>query len=137
MAATTEKPMTIGALAKAADVGVETVRFYQRKGLLETPSSHGAYRHYGASHAERLRFIRRAQGIGFSLDEIADLLNLNDSRDHAAARAMAREKIDLIEERIAQLQTMADALRTLVKVCEHGARGMPCPIIRMALDDSV
>ena len=49
----------------------------------------------------------------------------------------AREKIDLIEERIAQLQTMADALRTLVKVCEHGARGMPCPIIRMALDDSV
>lgn len=129
-----EKSMTIGTLAKTAEVGVETIRFYQRRGLLDTPTTNGAYRHYGEAHVERLRFIRRAQGMGFSLEEIADLLSLNDSRDHATARAMAKEKIALIEERIARLDAMASALRTLVKVCEHGAKGMPCPIIRMALD---
>lgn len=126
--------LTIGKLAKAADVGVETVRYYQRRGLLETPEGLGAYRHYGAGHLERLRFIKRAQGIGFTLEEITELLSLNDSRDHRVARQLASEKIQDIEMRIARLGKMADALRHLVQACECGGQDMPCPIIRMTLE---
>ncbi|RTL48481.1 MAG: MerR family transcriptional regulator [Rhodocyclaceae bacterium] len=127
--------MTIGALAKASGVGIETVRFYQRKGLLEVPAAPQGYRSYDGSHIERLRFIKRAQGIGFTLEEIAELLSLNDSRDHATARALAGEKLARIEQRIQQLHTMAAALRQLVDNCQHGGEGMPCPIIRLSLAD--
>lgn len=126
--------LTIGKLAAAAEVGVETVRYYQRRGLLETPDGRDGYRHYGPHHVERLRFIKRAQGIGFSLEEIAELIALNDSRDHQLARALAGEKLQDIETRIAQLQQMAGALRQLVHRCECGGQDMPCPIIRMSLD---
>lgn len=129
-----ETNLTIGKLAKAADVGVETVRYYQRRGLLETPVGRETYRQYGAAHVERLRFIKRAQGIGFTLEEIAELLALNDSRDHRLARGLASEKIRDIETRIAQLQKMADALHKLVQQCECGGQDMPCPIIRMSLE---
>lgn len=125
---------TIGALAAAAGVGVETVRYYQRRGLLATPPTGTGYRAYGEDHLERLRFIKRAQGIGFTLDEVAELLSLNDSTDHQIARGLAVEKIRDIETRVAQLTRMADALRHLVHTCEHHGRGMPCPIIRMSLD---
>ena len=127
------KPMTIGTLATQCGVGVETIRFYQRKGLLDVPQGHGGYRTYDQQHLERLRFIKRAQAVGFTLEETAELLSLNDARDHALARELAQEKIGKIEERIAQLQTMADALRHLVKECQHGKDGMPCPIIRLSL----
>lgn len=126
--------LSIGKLAKAADVGVETVRYYQRRGLLETPSDGEGVRRYGDGHVDRLRFIKRAQSVGFTLEEIADLLALNDSRDHRAARRMAGEKIGDIELRIARLEKMADALRQLVQQCECGGDDMPCPIIRMSLD---
>ena len=125
------KNLTIGALAAAAGVGVEAVRYYQRRGLLETPKAAAGYRRYGEPHLERLRFIKRAQAVGFTLDEVAELLSLNDSRDHRIARALASEKILDIEGRIAQLGRMADALRHLVRECEHGGQGMPCPIINM------
>lgn len=129
--------LTIGQLAKAAGVGVETVRYYQRRGLLEEPARGNGYRRYDHSHLERLRFIKRAQAVGFQLDEITSLLQLNDLTDHARARTLAQEKIADVDARIRQLQTVADALRHLVRECEHHPDGMPCPIIRMALPDDL
>lgn len=126
--------LSIGKLAKAADVGVETVRYYQRRRLLETPSEAGGMRRYSDDHVDRLRFIKRAQTVGFTLEEIADLLSLNDNRDHRVARQLATEKIQDIELRITRLGRMADALRQLVRACECGGEDMPCPIIRMSLE---
>lgn len=125
--------MTIGRLAKAAGVGVETIRYYQRRGLIEQPRAESGYRSYGPHHLERLHFIRRAQSIGFSLEEIAELLRLNDTRDHELARRLAEQKIAAIDTRIAHLEAMAAALRNLVCTCHDGGTGMPCPIIRMSL----
>ena len=128
-----EQGFTIGKLAKEAGVGVETVRYYQRRGLLAEPPATSGYRRYDAMHLERLNFIRRAQGVGFTLEEIAELMTLNDTRDHRLARSLASEKIRSIETRIEQLGKVADALRHLVRECECGGQEMPCPIIRMAL----
>lgn len=124
--------LTIGKLAAAAGVNVETVRYYERRGLIAQPTSSGGYRHYSSEHVERLAFIRRAQGMGFSLDEIAELMQLNDMTDHLQARKLAETKIATIAERIAHLQQMQHALQHLVKTCKPGK---PCPIIDMALDD--
>ncbi len=126
--------MTIGVLAKTAGVGVETVRYYQRRGLLDEPRAQDGYRTYGPSHIERLRFIRRAQSAGFSLEDIAELLRLNDTRDHLLARQLAEHKLADIATRIAHLEAMAAALRHLLGACHHGGEHMPCPIIRMSLD---
>jgi MerR family mercuric resistance operon transcriptional regulator len=93
----------------------------------------GGYRRYDANHLERLNFIKRAQGVGFTLEEIGELMTLNDTRDHRLARGLASEKIRSIEARIDQLAKVADALRHLVRECECGGQEMPCPIIRMAL----
>lgn len=128
-----EKSLTIGKLAKAADVGVETVRYYQRRGLLDTPSDAEGFRRYGDDHVERLRFIRRAQSVGFTLEEIAELLSLNDSRDHLEARHRANLKLLDIDQRIVKLKKMKKALQALVHQCECGGKAMPCPIIRMSL----
>jgi MerR family mercuric resistance operon transcriptional regulator len=128
-----EPSFTIGTLAKQAGVGVETVRYYQRRGLLAEPAAAGGYRRYDAAHLERLNFIKRAQGVGFTLEEIAELMTLNDTRDHRLARGLAAEKLRNIEARIEQLGKVADALRQLVHRCECGGQDMPCPIIRMAL----
>lgn len=128
-----EQGFTIGKLAKQAGVGVETVRYYQRRGLLAEPPAAAGYRLYDGVHLERLNFIKRAQGVGFTLEEIAELLTLNDTRDHRLARGLASEKIRSIETRIAQLAKVADALRHLVHECECGGQEMPCPIIRMTL----
>lgn len=124
---------TIGKLATAAGINVETVRYYERRGLIEQPDSSGSYRRYGSDHLERLAFIRRAQGMGFSLDEIAELMQLNDMTDHLQARKLAETKIATINERITHLQQMQHALQHLVKTCKPGK---PCPIIDMALDDT-
>ncbi len=127
--------LTIGKLATACGVGVETIRYYQRRGLLDVPAGAGGYRVYGEGHAERLRFIKRAQSVGFTLEEAAELLRLNDSRDHRLARRHAEAKIADIETRITHLQSMVAALRHLVRVCHDGGEETPCPIIRMALED--
>ncbi|MCB1939977.1 MAG: MerR family DNA-binding protein [Rhodocyclaceae bacterium] len=121
--------MTISQLARAAEVGVETVRYYQRRGLIAVPPTRSGIRRYEAPTLVRLRFIRRAQGLGFSLEEIGDLLGLDEHTDRVAARAIAREKLTQIEERIAQLQAMAHALRDLVACCEHSPAAQPCPIL--------
>ena len=128
------KHVTIGGLAKAARVGVETIRYYQRRGLLEVPQTAGGYRGYGAAHVERLHFISRAKSVGFTLDEVAELLQLNDMSDRKRARRLAEEKIADMGTRIDHLESMVAALRHLVDACRHGAKDMPCPIIRMALE---
>lgn len=125
--------LTISRLARAAGVGVETVRYYQRRGLLNTPAGGAGYRRYGPSHVERLEFIRRAQRVGFTLKEIAELLSLDGARDHRKARARASAKLLDVEARMAELGSMAKALRHLIRQCEAGEHDAPCPIIRMSL----
>jgi MerR family mercuric resistance operon transcriptional regulator len=120
---------TIGGLAKAAGVGVETVRYYQRRGLLaEPPRPHGEVRRYGDADVSRLKFIRSAQAAGFTLAEIKELLDLDASDDRARARQHARARVDAIEAKIAALQEARDALSTLATACAS-KRGGPCPIL--------
>lgn len=123
--------MTIGKLAAAGGVGVETIRYYQRRGLLAEPARDGLYggvRRYGADDARRLRFIRAAQGAGFTLDQIAELLDLDARDDRARARQLARDRIAALETRIAELTTARDALAKLARECGKAGPG-PCPII--------
>lgn len=124
------KDLTIGALAKSAGVGVETVRYYQRRGLLPPNGAQkGAFRVYGNDEVARLRFIRRAQTLGFSLDEVAELLALDEETDRERARAFALAKIADVESRIRQLEEMRGALQGLVTCCEHTESPAPCPIL--------
>jgi Predicted transcriptional regulators len=124
--------MTISQLARSAGVGVETVRYYQRRGLLPDPQPQktGArgIRHYGPDDERRLRFIRSAQAAGFTLEEIAELLHLDSSQDRARAREMARARIEALDAKIAELQRAREALSRLAKECASGGKG-PCPII--------
>lgn len=123
--------MTIGGLARAGGVGVETIRFYQRRGLLGTPDRGGAsggVRRYGEGDARRLRFIRAAQTAGFTLDEIARLLELDAGTDRAQVRVLARERLAALDDRIAQLQAVRSSLHRLTMACATGDDG-PCPII--------
>lgn len=121
-------PVTIGRLAKAGGVGVETVRFYQRKGLLGTPPSTGGQRRYGDEDVRRLKFIRQAQAAGFTLLEIGELLALDATDDRDRARALAEQRIERLEAKIAELQAARDSLRRLAGACGHGGSG-PCPIL--------
>ncbi|MBW8842732.1 MAG: MerR family DNA-binding protein [Sphingomonadales bacterium] len=124
--------MTIGKLAAAGGVGVETIRYYQRRGLLEEPPRdefYGGVRRYGGPDVQRLRFIRAAQGAGFTLDQIAELLELDATDDRARARALATERIAALDARIAELQEARTALARLARDCASSGAG-PCPILR-------
>lgn len=117
-------------MAKTAGVGVETVRYYQRRDLLPIPSAPaGAFRSYPLEMIDRLRFIKRAQQLGFSLDEIASLLKLEQSEDHHAIRHIAIDKRARIHEKIADLQKMEAVLSHLICECESTGKAQPCPII--------
>ncbi|CAN5351973.1 MerR family transcriptional regulator [soil metagenome] len=120
--------MTISGLGKAGGVGVETVRYYQRRGLLETPAQGGAIRRYGEADLRRLRFIRTAQSAGFTLEQIAELLALDATQDRARARELARERIAALDDKIEELTRARNALRKLARECGAGGAG-PCPII--------
>lgn len=120
--------LTIGKLAAECDVGVETVRFYQRKELLDTPPSEGGVRHYGNEDVRRLRFIRKAQAAGFSLAEIRELIGLDASQDHQRAREIAQRRIEALDVRIQELQQARDSLKQLAADCEAEDSG-PCPIL--------
>lgn len=121
--------MRISDLAKAGGVGVETVRFYQRKGLLAAPSGDAhAGRHYGDDDARRLRFVRKAQAAGFTLTQIAELIDLDRSDDRARAREMARDRIAALDAEIARLEDARRSLAKLARDCAHGKAG-PCPIL--------
>jgi MerR family transcriptional regulator, mercuric resistance operon regulatory protein len=122
--------MTIGALARSAAVGVETIRYYQRRGLLPQPvRQYGSIRRYSAADAARLRFIRRAQELGFTLEEIGQLLKLQDGADRRAIRRIARTRLTQVESRVADLQRMRRALQHVIDDCEHAPGAPRCPII--------
>jgi len=122
--------LRVGALARAAGVNVETIRYYQQRRLLPTPHRPpGGQRLYPAAYVDRVRFIKRAQALGFSLEDITSLMKLNDGVDHVRARATATHRLSEIEARIADLAAMRDTLRTLVRDCEQGGGLKPCPII--------
>jgi len=123
-----QQPLTISRLATAGGVGVETIRFYQRKGLLPTPPRGGGFRTYGSEDLRRLRFIRQAQAAGFTLEEIRELLELDESHDRARARELARQRIEALDAKIAELQRARDALIELERECA-GSHGGCCPIL--------
>ena len=120
--------LTIGKLAAAGGVGVETIRFYQRKGLLSEPTRDGGMRRYGSEDLRRLRFIRQAQTAGFTLQEIKELLELDAGEDRPRASELAQARIAALDERIAELKRARDALRRLARECGKGSSG-PCPIL--------
>ena len=122
--------MTIGRVAEAAGVNVETIRFYQRLGLLaEPPRPPGGVRRYGGEFVSRLRFVKRAQQLGFSLAEIQRLLVLEDPQSCGKARTLAAEKLALVEARLADLQRMRGILKELVARCDVRRGKVACPII--------
>ena len=121
---------TIGALARAAGINVETIRFYQRRGLLAEPVKPlGGIRHYEQADVARVLFIKAAQRIGFSLDEIAQLLNLDDGMHCSEARAIAEHKLEMVREKLADLQRIEAALAQLVGRCEASRGKVSCPLI--------
>lgn len=120
--------LTIGKLASSAGVGVETVRFYQRKGLLSVPARAGGVREYGAEDVRRLRFIRKAQTAGFTLEEIKELIRLDATNDRPRARELASERLKALDERIGDLKRAQASLKRLVGDCASGKEG-PCPIL--------
>lgn len=120
--------LTIGKFAEAGNVGIETVRFYQRKELLAVPDSKGGMRRYGAEDLRRLKFIRKAQTAGFTLEEIKELLSLDASHDRARANAMAQARLHELDIKIAELQQARNALANLSDQCCHTKQGL-CPIL--------
>lgn len=120
--------MTIARLAKAVGVGVETVRYYQRRGLLNVPAPMGAVRRYGSDELRRLNFIRRAQAAGFTLEEISELIALDRTQDRSRIRAMAAERITALDAKIHDLENARTALERLRATCASG-KGGACPII--------
>jgi MerR family transcriptional regulator, mercuric resistance operon regulatory protein len=121
--------MTIGGLARAAEVGVETVRYYQRRHLLAVPHSAGSVRRYPAAMIDRIRFIKRSQNLGFSLDEIRELMRLEQGGARNAVRKIAGNRLTNIREKIAALEQMERVLSELLFECEHTATASRCPII--------
>lgn len=122
--------LTIGKLAEAAGVNIETIRYYQRRGLLdEPPKPLGGHRRYAAQQAQRLRFIKRAQVLGFTLSEVGGLLHLDAACACADTRELAARKLALIEQRMADLAAMREVLLGLVRQCDAGNEGTRCPII--------
>ena len=122
--------LTIGAFAKAAGVNVETIRFYQRKGLLLEPERpYGSIRRYGAADVTRVRFVKSAQRLGFSLDEIADLLKLEDGTHCDEASSLAEHKLHDIQEKLADLGRMEAVLTQLVCACHSRKGNVSCPLI--------
>ncbi len=122
--------LTIGGAARAAGVNVETIRYYQRLKLLEEPARpQGGVRRYTGAVVERVRFIKRAQELGFSLAEIQRLLRLGDPQSCGEARALASEKLALVESRVADLQRMRGVLKELIGRCDQRRGKVACPII--------
>ena len=126
----------IGQLAKRGSVGIDTVRYYERNGLL-TPHTRLAsgYRRYSELELARLRFIRRAQALGFTLKEIKELLALSAQRDVGRVKRSAQAKLKDVKSRIAALERMRDGLSTLIDACPGHGRAADCPILRTLNDE--
>ena len=122
--------VTISGLAAAADVSIETVRYYQRRGLLHEPARpQGGVRRYANADVAQLRFIKRAQAMGFTLEEIRSLLRLRGQNACHATRALAVSKLRLIDTNIRELQQLRAELAQLVAACDANAEESQCPVI--------
>lgn len=123
--------LTIGRIAKESGVHKETIRYYQGLGLVPEPARvGGTVRRYGDAAIARLKFIKRAQELGFTLEEVRKLLLLEDGQNCGETRVLAEQKLDLIRARIADLNRMRRTLEDLVSQCHEGKRPTACPIIR-------
>ena len=130
-----EANLTIGRLAQAAEVNVETVRYYQRRGLMREPARPmGSVRRYSSNDVKRIRFIKRAQQLGFTLEEVTNLLALEDGRSCRETERLAEQKLALVEARIADLQRLRKTLKELIGRCEVGRGRVACPIIESLTD---
>ena len=128
--------LTIGRLADEAGVNVETIRYYQRRGLMQEPDKPTrGHRRYASDAVKRVRFIKRAQVLGFTLEEIGSLLELDEAHACAETREMASYKLEIIETKLADLMAMRKALATLLRQCNAGAMKGNCPIIQALAAD--
>lgn len=128
--------LSIGHLAEQAGVNVETIRYYQRRGLMAQPEKPpGGQRRYPAEVVKRVRFIKRAQTLGFTLDEVAGLLQLDEADACARTLALAARKLDIIEHKLADLAAMRKALATLMRQCRTTRGSVACPIIHALARD--
>ena len=124
--------LTTGKLARAVDVNVETLRYYERRGLLpEPPRRESGYRAYPPESVDRLRFIKGAQALGFTLEEIQDLLDLrvDENASSGEVRRRSQDKVAQIDEKIRALQEMRDALSHLIEQCSGEGPMSDCPIL--------
>ena len=127
---TDPEALTIGAVAAAAEVGVETIRFYQRRGLLDEPDRPpGGIRRYGGRDVARVSFIKSAQRLGFSLDEVIGLLVLEDGTHCDDARTLAEAKLADVRDKLAGLRQIERALRTMIDECNEREGEVCCPMI--------
>jgi len=127
---------TVGQLAQAAEVNVETIRYYQRIGLLPVPDrTYGSIRRYFETDLKRVCFIKRAQALGFSLEEVALLLELSDGKHCTETKELAEKKLDLVKTKIDDLAAIRKSLQGLVAQCAKGSRGYGCPIIDTLIED--
>ncbi len=122
--------LTVGAFAAAAGVNVETIRFYQRKGLLREPGrAYGTIRRYGETDVARVKFVKSAQRLGFSLEEIAGLLTLEDGTHCDEARVVATQKLEDVRAKLDDLRRIETVLAALVDRCRASRGAVTCPII--------
>ncbi len=124
-----EQGLTIGKLAAAADVGVETVRYYQREGLLDTPEKNDSIRRYDKAALRQLRFIRKAQEAGFTLKEIRELITLDAGEDHQRAFELASIRLSELDKKISEMQRARDSLSKLAQHCACAGKSQPCAIL--------
>ncbi len=130
-----DAPLTVGGIAREAGVGIDTVRYYERIGLMPPPSrSPSGYRQYRRADVERLKFIRQAKRLGFSLEEVARLIRLLDTDgDRAEVRALAEGRLAEIERELAEARRLRDTLATLVDACDGRGTVADCPIVEAVL----
>lgn len=127
--------LTIGRLADEAGVNVETIRYYQRRGLMPEPDKPvNGHRHYAVDAVRRVRFIKRAQVLGFTLEEVGSLLELEQAHACTETRELATHKLEVIERKLADLKAMRKVLISLLRQCDSGAVGA-CPIIHALAAD--
>ncbi|MGY3039123.1 MerR family copper efflux transcriptional regulator [Rhodanobacter sp. TND4EL1] len=132
--------LTIGAVAKRVGVAIDTIRYYEREGLLPEPQRRASgYRSYGEGTVSQLRFIRRAKDLGFTLEEIRELLTLSTDRQRGvkAVKQRAQKRLAAIEQRIVDLQRVRDGLAQLVESCPGHGKPEDCPILRALSDGEV
>lgn len=135
---TRNNAMTIGRVSRLAGVGVQTVRYYERRGLLADPrDGHDGYRHYPADTLDRIRFIKRAQSLGFTLEEVRELLSLRVDPGARCddVRRRAAQKLESVERKLADMRAMKRSLRKLISACDGRGPADQCPILQALQTD--